>query len=92
MGHRAQQHRETISIADARLPVTPENYRRKFLALIHFEEIEHIRLLAEKLVDDHIQIYYSIIYNMRRVLLYLGTSVLIMKYEMFFLHNKHKIQ
>ena len=40
----------SYSKMDAKLPLTPDNYRRKFLALLEFEEEEHVRLLEEKLV------------------------------------------
>lgn len=33
---------------DIELPLKPEYYRRKFLALIQCEKQEHIRLLREK--------------------------------------------
>ena len=34
--------------SDAKLPLTLDNYRRKFKALLYYEEEEHVSLLAKK--------------------------------------------
>ena len=35
-------------LEDTKLPVTVENYRKKYNALLFYEEEEHVRLLANK--------------------------------------------
>ena len=41
-------------VSDTELHVSPDNYRRKFKALLYYEEEEHVTLLAKKLVYNNL--------------------------------------
>ena len=43
-----ERKRRPPCLKDTKLPVTVENYRKKYNALLFYEEEEHVRLLANK--------------------------------------------
>ena len=43
-----ERKRRPPSLEDTKLPVTIENYRKKYNALLFYEEEEHVHLLANK--------------------------------------------
>ena len=43
-----ERKRRPPCLEDTKLPVTVENYRKKYNALLFYEEEEHVHLLANK--------------------------------------------